>query len=101
MKFKQNLGIKITAVIFSYVMAFLLFLSVALVVVLGYYKFYFSTVDIVKEEVLTEITGNEPPLTFIVVVSILTGFVHSSIAYFSPRGNCALFKTDRTNGGGL
>ena len=59
MKFKQNLGIKIAAVIFSYIMAFILFLSVALVVVLGYYKFYFSTAQIVKEEVLTEMAGRE------------------------------------------
>ncbi len=59
MKFKQNLAIKIAAVIFSYVMAFLLFLSVALVIVMGYFKFYFSTVDIVKEEVLTEMAEKE------------------------------------------
>lgn len=59
MKFKQNLPIKIVAVIFSYIMAFVLFLSVALVVVLGYYKFYFSSVDIVKEEVLTEMAQKE------------------------------------------
>lgn len=59
MKFKQNLGVKIAAVIFSYIMAFVLFLSVTLVVVLGYYKFYFSTAQIVKEEVLTEMAGRE------------------------------------------
>lgn len=59
MKFKQNLAIKIAAVIFSYIMAFVLFLSVALVVVLGYYKFYFSTAQIVKEEVLTEMAEKE------------------------------------------
>lgn len=59
MKFKQNLGIKIAAVIFSYIMAFILFLSVALVVVLGYYKFYFSTAQIVKEEVLTVMAERE------------------------------------------
>ncbi len=59
MKFKQNLGVKIATVIFSYIMAFVLFLSVTLVVVLGYYKFYFSTAQIVKEEVLTEMAGRE------------------------------------------
>ena len=59
MKFKKNLGIKITAVIFSYVMAFLLFLSVAAIIIMGYFKFYFSTLDIAKEEVLTVMAGRE------------------------------------------
>lgn len=59
MKFKQNLGIKITAVIFSYVMAFLLFLSVAAIIIMGYFKFYFSTLDIAKEEVLNKMAQRE------------------------------------------
>ena len=59
MKLKQNLAIKITAFIFSYVMAFLLFLSVVAIIIMGYFKFYFSTLDIAKEEVLTEMAQRE------------------------------------------
>ena len=59
MKFKQNLGIKITAVIFSYVMAFLLILSVTSIIIMGYFKFYFSTLDIAKEEVLNKMAQRE------------------------------------------
>ena len=40
-------------------MAFLLFLSVAAIIIMGYFKFYFSTLDIAKEEVLNKMAQRE------------------------------------------
>ena len=59
MKLRESVAAKITAVILSYVMAVVLVISAIFTVVMGYYKFYFSGVDAVKEEILTEMARNE------------------------------------------
>ena len=59
MKLRESLTAKITAVILSYIMAIVLVISAIFTVVMGYYKFYFSGVDAVKEEILTEMARNE------------------------------------------
>lgn len=59
MKLRESLAAKITAVILSYIMAVILVISTIFTVVMGYYKFYFSGVDAVKEEILTEMARNE------------------------------------------
>ncbi len=59
MKLRESLAAKITAVILSYIMAAILVISAIFTVVMGYYKFYFSGVDAVKEEILTEMARNE------------------------------------------
>lgn len=59
MKLKESLGAKIAAIILSYVMVVTLVISALFTVVMGYYKFYFSGVDAVKEEILTNMAHSE------------------------------------------
>lgn len=59
MKFKESLSSKIAAIIFSYVMVLVLAISVAGTVVMGVYKFYFSDVGALKEEILSDMAQNE------------------------------------------
>ncbi len=59
MKFKESLSSKIAAIIFSYVMVLILVASVAGTVVMGVYKFYFSEVDALQEEILSDMAQNE------------------------------------------
>lgn len=59
MKYKESLSAKIAAIIFSYIMAVVLVLSVAATVVMGFYKFYFSELDLLKEEILTDMAQSE------------------------------------------
>lgn len=59
MKFRESLGAKIAAIIVSYVMIVVLGLSVSATVFMGYYKFYFSEVEVLKEEILTYMAENE------------------------------------------
>ena len=58
-KFKENLSAKIASIIFSYIMAVVLVISVIATAVMGFYKFYFSDLDILKEEILTVMAENE------------------------------------------
>lgn len=59
MRFKESLAAKITSIIFSYVMVIVLAVSVAGTVVMGVYKFYFSEVGALKEEILSDMAQNE------------------------------------------
>ncbi len=59
MKFKESLSSKIAAIIFSYIMAVVLVVSVIATVVMGVYKFYFSEVYTLKEEILTDMAQSE------------------------------------------
>ena len=59
MKFKENIGVKTTAVIFSYITLLVLAISAALILVMGYYKFYFSNADVLKEEILSDMAQSE------------------------------------------
>lgn len=59
MKFKESLASKIAAIIFSYVMLLVLVASVVGTVVMGVYKFYFSEVDALKEEILSDMAQSE------------------------------------------
>lgn len=59
MKLRENVAAKITAIILSYVMVVTLIISALFTAVMGYYKFYFSGVDAVKEEILTDMAHNE------------------------------------------
>lgn len=59
MKLRENVAAKITAVILSYVMVVTLIISALFTAVMGYYKFYFSGVDAVKEEILTDMALSE------------------------------------------
>ncbi len=59
MKFKESLASKIAAIIFSYVMLLVLVVSVVGTVVMGVYKFYFSEVDALKEEILSDMAQSE------------------------------------------
>lgn len=59
MKFKENLPAKIASVIFSYVMAIILVISVVGIGVMGYFKFYFSNPATLKEEILTDMAQSE------------------------------------------
>lgn len=59
MKLKENLSAKIAAIIFSYVMIIVLAFSLTATVVMGYYKFYFSSEDTVKKEILTDMAKSE------------------------------------------
>ena len=59
MKLRESISFKIAAIIFSYVMAVILVISTILIGVMGYYKFYFSNTDVLKEEILTDMAQNE------------------------------------------
>ena len=59
MKFKESLSSKIASIIFSYVMLLVLVVSIAGIVVMGMYKFYFSDVNALKEEILSDMAQNE------------------------------------------
>lgn len=59
MKFKESLSAKIAAIIFSYIMAVVLVISVIATAVMGIYKFYFSEQDILKQEILTDMAQSE------------------------------------------
>lgn len=59
MRFKESLGFKIASVIFSYIMAVILVVGVAFTVLMGAYKFYFSNVDTLKEEILSDMAERE------------------------------------------
>lgn len=59
MKLKESLSAKIAAIIFSYVMIIVLAFSLTATVVMGYYKFYFSSEDTVKKEILTDMAKSE------------------------------------------
>ena len=59
MKLKERLGVKIAAVILSYVMVLTLVSSAIFTGVMGYYKFYFSSEESVKEEILTDMAQSE------------------------------------------
>ena len=58
-KLLGNTGAKIIAVILSFILSLVFVLSAASTVVMGYYKFYFSNVDTVKEEILTDMAQSE------------------------------------------
>lgn len=59
MKFRENVGFKVAAILFSYIMAVVIVLSSISIGVMGYYKFYFSDVDVLKEEILTDMAQSE------------------------------------------
>lgn len=59
MRFKESLAAKISSIIVSYVMVLVLAISVAGTVVMGVYKFYFSEVGALKEEILSDMAKNE------------------------------------------
>ena len=59
MKLKERLGIKITAIILSYLMVFILVASAMFTGVMGYYKFYFSSEKLVREEIFTDMAQSE------------------------------------------
>lgn len=58
-KLTETLGIKILAIILSYVTVLIFILSAAATAIMGYYKFYFSDVDTVKSEIMTDMAENE------------------------------------------
>ena len=55
----ESLAAKITAVILSYVCVLVLAVSCLATVIMGYYKFYFSSVDTVKTEIMTDMAQDE------------------------------------------
>jgi hypothetical protein len=59
MKLREVLGLKITAVVFSYISVLILVISLLSIGVMGYYKFYFSSEKIVTEEILTDMAQKE------------------------------------------
>ncbi len=59
MKLREKIGFKIAAVIFSYVAVLSLAISLVATGVMGYYKFYFSSEDTVKDEILTDMADGE------------------------------------------
>ena len=59
LKLKERLGVKIAAVIFSYVAVITLILSLVATGVMGYYKFYFSSEELLKDEILTDMAEGE------------------------------------------
>lgn len=59
MKFKESLSAKIASIIFSYIMAVVLVISVSATVMMGIFKFYFSEADTLKQEILTDMAQNE------------------------------------------
>ena len=59
MRLKESVTAKIAAIILSYIMVLTLAASAAFTVVMGYYKFYFSNVDSVKNEILTDMADDE------------------------------------------
>lgn len=59
MKLKEKIGFKIAAVILSYIAVLTLVLSVVATGVMGYYKFYFSSEELIKEEILTDMAESE------------------------------------------
>lgn len=59
MKLKESLGLKIAAVILSYVTVLSLILSLAFTGVMVVYKFYFSSEELVKDEILTDMAEGE------------------------------------------
>ena len=59
MKFKESVSSKIAAIIFSYVMVIVLVISAIGIGVMATYKFYFSDVDALKEEILSDMAQSE------------------------------------------
>ncbi len=59
MKFKESISSKIAAIIFSYVMVLILVISAIGIGVMATYKFYFSDVDALKEEILSDMAQSE------------------------------------------
>ena len=59
MKLREKLGFKIAAVVLSYVMVVCLVISCVSTGVMGYYKFYFSSEETVKDEILTDMAEGE------------------------------------------
>ena len=58
-KLKGSTAAKIAAIVLSYVMVFLLVISVCSVGIMGYYKFYFSDEETVRYEILTDMAHSE------------------------------------------
>lgn len=59
MKLKESLAAKIAAIILSYVMVLALAISVGSTAVMGYFKFYFSGENAVKQEILSIMADSE------------------------------------------
>lgn len=59
LKLKERLGVKIAAVIFSYICVAVLTVSLISTAVMGYYKFYFSSQELIKEEIFTDMAQSE------------------------------------------
>lgn len=58
-KLRESLVAKIAAVILAYITVLSLVLSIGAIAVMGYYKFYFSNEETVKEEILTDMAESE------------------------------------------
>lgn len=58
-KLTESTSAKIAAVILSYVFVVIFVLSACATVAMGYYKFYFSNEEIVKEEIMTDMAQTE------------------------------------------
>ncbi len=58
-KLTESTPAKITAVIASYIMVFIFVLSALSVFVMGYYKFYFSNEETVKNEIMSDMAMDE------------------------------------------
>ncbi len=59
MKFKESVSSKIAAIIFSYVMIIVLVISAIGIGVMASYKFYFSDVEALTEEILSDMAQSE------------------------------------------
>ena len=59
MKFKESVSSKIAAIIFSYIMVLVLVISAIGIGVMASYKFYFSDVDALTEEILSDMAQSE------------------------------------------
>lgn len=58
-KLTESTPAKITAVIVSYIMVFIFIVSALSVFVMGYYKFYFSNEETVKNEIMSDMAMDE------------------------------------------
>lgn len=58
-RFTESTALKIAAVFFSYVFVVVFVLSACATVAMGYYKFYFSNEETVKEEIMTDMAQTE------------------------------------------
>ena len=83
-KLTESLAFKIAAVLLSYLMVLICVLTAGATFVMGYYKFYFSNEETVKQEIMSDMARNEANYvsTLLHMNSDLTNYYKDKNIYF-------------------